>query len=121
VLKAIITSVLSGFIVSLLIYTVYVSKPIDWSIALGVTAIGTVIVLVFLIFYGLPVHWLMRKYQKTNFGYYALVGFIPSLYTPLDHYFGIHHTSPVNDTIMFAILGIAVSLSFKYSYEYKAA
>lgn len=75
--------------------------------------VGAIIVLFFVLFWGLPVHYLLRKSNKSTKSNYALAGMAPSLLFPIDHYVlgGGYGDNFVLHTLYFSIIGIVINLT----------
>ena len=114
-IKATIISVITGFVVTFLWYSYSSGFPINWSLTLVVSAIGALLVLFIVIIWGLPVNYVLQKHGKNKVSYYVIAGCIPSFYIPLNHYFTDLYMDPMGDTLLSAMLGIFVALSFKIS------
>jgi len=111
-LIATLTATLTGFL-NAIIYLMWIANSIpELNAFIFVSFLGASIVLLAVVVWGIPIHFLLKHYHKQSIGWYILVGSIPSLLIPLDYLIGGNYPNLILDTFYFIYVGVSASIAF---------
>lgn len=113
VIKAILLASLTGFLNALLYIFAISDGDVEFKFVVLVGFMGITVVFVAIIVWGLPMHYLLRRLNKTGFGWYMLVGMVPSLLVPLDYLLGGYYLHLVMETVFFSYVGMIAAIVFR--------
>ncbi len=98
-LIATLAATLTG-LVNAFIYVIGIANSIsDFSALIVFSIIGAGIVLLAVVVWGFPTHFLLKRYHKQTIGWYILVGSIPSLLIPLIYLLVGHNPTLISVTL----------------------
>jgi uncharacterized membrane protein YjdF len=118
VIKSTLVSTITVFIVSTLFF-LFFGGSIELVLSISSATVVTAIAFMVTVFWVIPAHHLIQKYNKVNMRNYILVGLCPAAYIPINHYFTGLYAAPVSDTLYVALIGIIGVISFKLSFRAK--
>jgi len=107
------------FIVSTLFFLFFGGGSIELVLSIFSATVVTAIAFMVTVFWVIPAHHLIRKYNKVNMRNCILIGLLPAAYIPINHYFTGLYAEPVSDTLYVALIGIISVISFKLSFRAK--
>jgi hypothetical protein len=113
VIKAILLASLTGFLNALLYIFAISDGDVEFKFVVLVGFMGITVVFVAIIVWGLPMHYLLRRLNKTGFGWYMLVGMVQSLLVPLDYLLGGYYLHLVMETVFFSYVGMIAAIVFR--------
>ncbi len=111
-LIATLAATLTG-LVNAIIYVIGIANSIpNFSALIVFSIIGAGIVLLAVVVWGVPIHFLLKRFHKQSIGWYILVGSIPSILIPFDYLMGGYYSSLITDTLFFTYVGVSASIAF---------
>ena len=113
VIKATLFSSLTGFLNATLYILAISGDAIEFPAALIFASVGAFAVFLVVVFWGIPMHYLLRRLNKTSIRWYVLVGIIPSLIIPVDYYMGGNYSDLVLQTLYFTYVAIVAAVVFR--------
>ena len=112
-IKAILLASLTGFLNALLYIFAISDGDVEFKFGLIVGFMGVTVVFVAIIVWGLPMHYLLKRFKKTGFGWYMLVGMVPSVMLPLDYLLGGYYSHLAIQTVFFSYVGVLAAIVFR--------
>lgn len=109
---ATLAATVTGLVNSVL-YLLWISNS-----SMGVTAliflalVGAGVVLLTVIFFGIPVHFLLKRTKRQSLVWYLLAGSIPSILIPIDYLLGGYYSNLILNTLFFAYVGVIAAIAF---------
>ncbi|MCJ8321781.1 MAG: hypothetical protein HRT52_22120 [Colwellia sp.] len=117
VLFAVLASFITGALNSI-VYLFWIANSLPEIGSLVVLClVGGTVVLGFVIVWGLPMHFLLKRYNKISVKWYVLIGAIPALVIPIDSYLGAYYSNLIAHTLFAVYVGVAASLAFVFEYR----
>jgi hypothetical protein len=111
-LIGILSATLTGFL-NAIVYLMWIANSIpEFNAFIFVSFVGASIVLLAVVVWGIPIHFLLKHCHKKSIGWYILVGSIPSLLIPLDYLIGGNYPNLILDTLFFIYVGVSASIAF---------
>jgi hypothetical protein len=111
-LIATLVATLTGF-ANAIIYLLWIANSLpEFAAFIFVSVLGAGIVLLAVVIWGIPIHFLLKRCHKQMIGWYILVGSIPSLLIPVDYLMGGNYPNLILDTLFFTYVGVSASIAF---------
>lgn len=113
VIKATLMATLTGFVNAILYVFAISDGELNFQSMFFLALIGAAVVFAVVLVWGLPMHYVLKRFKKTGMGWYISIGIIPSLMIPLDYLMGGYYTNLIIQTLFFSYVGIVAAIAFK--------